>query len=87
MAMAGPDLLAAELQRAGNDYQAALTSYESRLAPEIRRRQAEAVTMARFFVPESWSAIWITNWVLKATRLPGISPLLFRVIGARSFIQ
>jgi hypothetical protein len=52
MAMAGAYLLAAQLQRAGDDYWAALTSYESRLAREIRRRQADALTVARFFVPE-----------------------------------
>jgi 2-polyprenyl-6-methoxyphenol hydroxylase-like FAD-dependent oxidoreductase len=85
MAMAGAYILAAELDRAHGDHQAAFAAYQA-MKPEIARRQFQARKMAKSFVPESRLAIMVRNLLMNALFLPGLRRVFLRRIGAESII-
>ena len=60
------------------DIRLALAVYERTLKPTIRRQQAAARRMARWFVPTSESRVWMRNVVTRASVLPPVAAVLRR---------
>ncbi|HEY7119547.1 MAG TPA: FAD-dependent monooxygenase, partial [Tepidisphaeraceae bacterium] len=72
MAMAEAYVLAAELSRAGHDYQIAYRRYEQLLRPFVEAKQKSAGYFASAFVPTTRVGVWLRNQV---TKLMAFAPL------------
>jgi 2-polyprenyl-6-methoxyphenol hydroxylase-like FAD-dependent oxidoreductase len=87
MAMAGAYILAEELG-AGHDYSAALTRYERRVKPSIKKKQRAGRKMARWFVPEGRFRMAVRDAMLRLSSSgPLASWLLKRQLSAESIID
>ena len=72
LAMTEAYVLAGELNRAGEDYQAAYRRYEQLMRPFVERKQKLALYFASAFVPKTWAGVWLRN---QATQLMAFPPL------------
>ena len=72
LAMTEAYMLAGELNRAGQDYQAAYRRYEQLMRPFVEGKQKLALYFASAFVPKTWAGVWLRN---QATRLMAFPPL------------
>jgi 2-polyprenyl-6-methoxyphenol hydroxylase-like FAD-dependent oxidoreductase len=72
LAMTEAYVLAGELHRAGEDYQAAYRRYEKLMRPFVAGKQKLALYFASAFVPKTWAGVWLRN---QATRLMAFRPL------------
>ena len=72
LAMTEAYVLAGELNRAGQDYQAAYRRYEQLLRPFVEGKQKSARYFASAFVPKTWVGVWLRN---QATKLMAFPPL------------
>lgn len=80
LAITGADRLGDALERHGGDVPAALADWESRLRPEVAKRQALARRGIVQFAPPTKAHIWMTDMTMRAMRLPGVSRLIQRSI-------
>ena len=87
MAMAGAYVIAHELRRHGDDYARAFAAYEAKLKPEVTKRQEDAASFARIFIPSKRSRPWLRRLVIKAMFSPLALPLVFPWFGARSVLE
>lgn len=87
MGMAGAYLLADELHKADGDHRIAFPAYQTKLKPEIEKRQKEARGLAGSFVPRNKFEIGLSHFFLNAAFLPGFSSLFKKQIGSRSIIK
>ena len=87
MGMAGAYLLAEELWKADGDYGVAFPAYQSKMKPEIDRRQKDARGLAGSFVPNNNFEIMLTYFFLNAAFWPGFRSLFAKQIGAKSIIK
>jgi 2-polyprenyl-6-methoxyphenol hydroxylase-like FAD-dependent oxidoreductase len=72
LAMTEAYVLAGELDRAGQDYQAAYRRYEHLMRPFVEGKQKLALYFASAFVPKTWAGVWLRN---QATKLMASPPL------------
>ena len=72
LAMTEAYVLAGELNRAGEDYQAAYRRYEQLMRPFVAGKQKLALYFASAFVPRTWAGVWLRN---QATKLMAFPPL------------
>lgn len=86
MAVAGAYILASLLHD-GTDVTAAVAAYERMVKPVIKRQQAAARRIARWFVPISDWRIGIRNVMMQASVLPPIASVLRRRMAAQSIIR
>jgi 2-polyprenyl-6-methoxyphenol hydroxylase-like FAD-dependent oxidoreductase len=84
MAMAGGYVLADELARAGGDYRAAFAAYETRLKPQVEKKQRDAAWLGGLFVPRDNSWPWLRRLVLRLIFSAPLAPLTIRYTGATS---
>ena len=87
MAMAGAYVIARELQRHGGDYQRAFAAYQAKLRPAVTKRQDDAATMARTFIPSQRSRPWLRRLTIKLMFSKLALPLVFRWFGAKSVLE
>ncbi|WP_240543006.1 FAD-dependent oxidoreductase [Solihabitans fulvus] len=80
LALAGVDQLAVALEENGHDIPTALATWETRLRPEIRKRQALARKGISQFVPPTKAHVVARDLAIRATMLPGIRSLIARSI-------
>jgi 2-polyprenyl-6-methoxyphenol hydroxylase-like FAD-dependent oxidoreductase len=74
LAMTEAYVLAGELNRAGQDYQAAYCRYEQLMRPFVAGKQKLALHFASAFVPKTWAGVWLRN---QATKLMAFPPLAY----------
>ena len=79
LAMVEAYVLAGELSRAGDCYEA-LARYEARLRPFIDGKQAAARRFASAFVPRTAMGLWLRNQATNLMAIPGLPGLM---IGAQ----
>lgn len=79
LALAGADQLGAALQR-HDDIPAALADWESRLRPEVAKRQALARRGMLQYAPPSRLHVWMSDVTIRAITLPGVRGLVRRAI-------
>jgi 2-polyprenyl-6-methoxyphenol hydroxylase-like FAD-dependent oxidoreductase len=70
LAMAEAYVLAGELNRAGQDYQAAYRRYEQLMRPFVEGKQRSASYFASAFVPKTWVGVWLRNQATKLMAFP-----------------
>jgi 2-polyprenyl-6-methoxyphenol hydroxylase-like FAD-dependent oxidoreductase len=87
MAMAGAYVLARELERHAGKHAGAFAAYEALLKPVVTRKQKDAASFERFFIPSRDSWPWLRRLVIKAMFSPLLLPLMFRWFGARSALH
>ncbi len=87
MAMAGAYVIAQELERYGSHYAAAFAAYEAILKPAVAKRQEDAATFAKVFIPSVRSRPWLRRLAIKAIFSPLVMPLMFRWFGAKSALE
>ena len=87
MAMAGAYVIARELERYNGNYAAAFTAYEAKLRPAVAKRQEDAATFAKVFIPSARSRPWLRRLVIKVIFSPLIMPLVFKAFGAKSVLE
>ncbi|MBP2320365.1 2-polyprenyl-6-methoxyphenol hydroxylase-like FAD-dependent oxidoreductase [Kibdelosporangium banguiense] len=80
LALNGADELGAVLEEHGSNVSAALTDWETRLRPEVLKRQALARKGTAQFAPPSQAHVWARDLVMRAIQLPGIRTLIQRSI-------
>jgi 2-polyprenyl-6-methoxyphenol hydroxylase-like FAD-dependent oxidoreductase len=78
LAISGADALGEALER--DDLPAALADWESRLRPEIAKRQALARTGIARFAPPTRFHVWMSDMTMRAIALPGVSRMIQRSI-------
>jgi 2-polyprenyl-6-methoxyphenol hydroxylase-like FAD-dependent oxidoreductase len=78
LALAGADALGEALEH--DDLPAALAAWESRLRPEVTKRQALARTGIARFAPPTRFHVWMSDMSMRAIALPGVSRLIQRSI-------
>ena len=83
LGMGGAYVLAQELGKSG-PIEKALARYETRLKPQITKKQASGRNAAKWVVPPDRLHILMRNWSLKLAKLPGMSVLLNPVLVAGS---
>ncbi|MCG5217035.1 FAD-dependent monooxygenase [Streptosporangium soli] len=86
MAMAGAYLLAQALHEYGGDHRRAFERYQSRMRPEIVRRQRTARYAARTIVPSNRFAVSAQHSVMRLVMRPAFAPVLRRQFGAGSIL-
>ena len=79
LALAGADRLGGALEQ-NDDVSAALADWESRLRPEIVKRQALARKGIVQFAPPTRFHVWMGDMSMRAITLPGIRQLVVRSI-------
>lgn len=77
MAMAEAYVLAGELSRAGQDYQAAYRRYEQLLRPFVEAKQKSVRYFASAFVPKTRVGVWLRNQVTKLMAFPTLFHYFF----------
>ncbi len=87
MAMAGAYVIARELQRHGGNYELAFAAYQAKLMPAVAKRQQDAATMARSFIPSQRSRPWLRRLTIKLMFSSLVLPLVFRWFGAKSVLE
>lgn len=75
LAIMGAEQLGAALAEHGDDVPSALIRWETRLRPEIDRRQALARKGINQYAPSTRAHVWLRDVMLRAIRLPGIRSL------------
>ncbi len=75
LAMAQAYVLAGELHRASQNAAAAFSSYERRLMPFLRRKQAAAARFASSFAPRTQGGIQLRNFVTGLLRIPLVAEI------------
>jgi 2-polyprenyl-6-methoxyphenol hydroxylase-like FAD-dependent oxidoreductase len=78
LALAEAYVLAGELNRAGQDYEAAYRRYEQLLRPYVEARQKSARYFAAALVPKTRVGVWLRNQV---TRLMAFPPVAHYFLG------
>ena len=73
--MAQAYVLAGELDRASQNAAAAFSSYERRLMPFLRRKQATAARFASSFAPRTRGGIRVRNFVTGLLRIPLVAEI------------
>ncbi len=87
IAMAGAYVLAREISRHGaGNYARAFAAYEALLKPAVDKRQRDAATFAKVFVPSSRSRPWLRRLTIRLMFNPLVLPLVFRWFGAKSVL-
>jgi 2-polyprenyl-6-methoxyphenol hydroxylase-like FAD-dependent oxidoreductase len=86
MAMAGTYVIARELERHDGDYGAAFAAYEAKLKPAVTKRQDDAASFARYFIPSKRSRPWLRRATIKMMFSALVLPFVFRWFGARSVL-
>lgn len=76
LAIAEAYVLAGELARSGGDYTQAFATYETRMMPFLRQKQATAKTFASSFAPRSHLGLTIRNLAMNLLQVPFMSDLL-----------
>jgi 2-polyprenyl-6-methoxyphenol hydroxylase-like FAD-dependent oxidoreductase len=86
MAMAGAYVLASELDRRPDYHAAAFAAYEAFMRPHVMKRQRDAATLSRLFVPtqRSWPILRRTVTRLILSRL--VMRYVLRYFGSQSFL-
>jgi 2-polyprenyl-6-methoxyphenol hydroxylase-like FAD-dependent oxidoreductase len=79
-AVVGAYLLAGELARAGNDYRAGFSHYESRLRPYASSCQKGAQRAGSFFAPRSRAGLLIRNGMYALLASSLMEPVLRRLV-------
>ncbi|MFB8003698.1 FAD-dependent oxidoreductase [Nocardia sp. NPDC056000] len=79
LALDGADQLGTALA-AHNDVPAALTTWETTLRPEVKKRQSLARKGIARFAPPTRTHVWAGELALRAIQLPGIRTLVHRSI-------
>jgi 2-polyprenyl-6-methoxyphenol hydroxylase-like FAD-dependent oxidoreductase len=87
MAMAGAYVIARELERYNGNYAAAFTAYEAKLRPAVAKRQEDAATFAKVFIPSAHSRPWLRRLVIKVIFSPLVMPFVFKAFGAKSVLE
>ncbi|HEY7120254.1 MAG TPA: FAD-binding domain [Tepidisphaeraceae bacterium] len=77
MAMAEAYVLAGELSRAGEDYEAAYRRYEQMLRPFVEAKQKSVRYFASAFLPTTRVGVWIRNQVTKLMGIPALFHYFF----------
>jgi 2-polyprenyl-6-methoxyphenol hydroxylase-like FAD-dependent oxidoreductase len=77
MAMAEAYVLAGELNRAGQDYQAAYRRYEQLLRPFVEAKQKSVRYFASALVPKTRVGVWLRNQVTKLMAFPALFHYFF----------
>jgi 2-polyprenyl-6-methoxyphenol hydroxylase-like FAD-dependent oxidoreductase len=77
LAMTAAYVLAGELGKAENDYEAALRRYEGVLRPFIVGKQNAAVRFASSFMPKTQLGLTIRHFVMNSLRVPMIAKYAF----------
>ena len=72
LAMTEAYVLAGELNRAGDDYQAAYRRFEQLLRPFIEGKQKKARYFASAAVPKTRDGVWLRNQVTKLMAFPPV---------------
>ncbi len=85
MAMAGAYVLARELERHGS-HDEAFAAYQALLKPAVDKRQRDAASFARVFVPSADSHPWLRRLVIRLMFNSIAMPLVFRFFGAKSVL-
>jgi 2-polyprenyl-6-methoxyphenol hydroxylase-like FAD-dependent oxidoreductase len=78
LALSGAEALGEALEQ--NDVPVALAAWESRLRPEVEKRQALARTGIARFAPPTRFHVWMSDMTMRAVTLPGVSRLIQRSI-------
>ncbi|MDA1362974.1 FAD-dependent oxidoreductase [Glycomyces luteolus] len=78
LALSGADELGAALER--HEVPAALADWESRLRPEVAKRQALARRGIAQFAPPTRFHVWMSDMMMRSIALPGIRQLVQRAI-------
>ncbi|MGB6428870.1 MAG: FAD-dependent monooxygenase [Methyloceanibacter sp.] len=86
MAMAGAYVLTRELVRHGGDYDAAFAAYQALLKPAVDKRQRDAATIAKVFIPSRRSWPWLRRFVIGLMFNSVALPLVFRFFGVKSVL-
>jgi 2-polyprenyl-6-methoxyphenol hydroxylase-like FAD-dependent oxidoreductase len=77
LAMTEAYVLAGELNRAGEDYQAAYRRYEQLMRPFVEGKQKVAMYFAAAFVPKTWAGVWLRNQATKLMAFPPLADYFF----------
>jgi 2-polyprenyl-6-methoxyphenol hydroxylase-like FAD-dependent oxidoreductase len=77
LAMTEAYVLAGELYRAGEDYQAAYRRYEQLMRPFVEGKQKLALYFASVFVPKTWAGVWLRNQATKLMAFPPLAQYFF----------
>ncbi len=76
LAMVEAYVLAAELERAGNDHTAAFAAYHQRLAPLLLSKQDAAIGLGTAFAPSNGLRLALRNAVMRTMSVPFIARLV-----------
>jgi 2-polyprenyl-6-methoxyphenol hydroxylase-like FAD-dependent oxidoreductase len=87
MAMAEAFVLARELARHEGNHAQAFAAYEAMLKPEVAKRQNDAASFMRYFVPSRRSRPWLRRLIIKLMFNPFVLPFVFRWFGAESVLR
>ncbi len=75
LAMVAAYILAGELQRAGNDYAAALARYQERFESFVLKKQKGALRFAGTFAPKSKFSMFLRNQIMNLLNIPLVADL------------
>jgi 2-polyprenyl-6-methoxyphenol hydroxylase-like FAD-dependent oxidoreductase len=73
LAMAEAYVLAAEINRCGDDYTEAFSRYERRMMPFLAKKQRAAAQFASSFAPRTRLGIHVRDWVTGMLRIPAVA--------------